>query len=96
MSFSPRFTKEFSVKSDYMVSARQGETTQTSFLYIVTRSKGENRFTSYGVRKRVGAAPVRGGNNPRFSIRKIFQLYPELGQKCSEITNKMFKRTKHP
>ena len=38
----------------------------------------------------------RGGNSPRFSIRKIFQLNPELGQKCSEITNKMFKRTKHP
>ena len=38
----------------------------------------------------------RGGNSPRFSIRKIFQLNPELGQKCSENTNKMFKRTKHP
>ena len=38
----------------------------------------------------------RGGNSPRFSIRKIFQLNPELGQKCSEITNKMLKRTKHP
>ena len=38
----------------------------------------------------------RGGNSPGFSIKKIFQLNPELGQKCSEITNKMFKRTKHP
>ena len=38
----------------------------------------------------------RGGNSPRFSIRKIFQFNPELGQKCSEITNKMFKRIKHP
>ena len=37
----------------------------------------------------------RGGNSPRFSIRKIFQFNPELGQKCSEITDKMFKRTKH-
>ena len=27
-------------------------------------------------------------------IRKTFQLNPELGQKCSEITNKMIKRTK--
>ena len=42
------------------------------------------------------AFKVRGGNSPRFSIRKIVQLNPELGQKCSEITNKMFKRTKHP
>ena len=38
----------------------------------------------------------RGGNSPRFSIRKIFQFNPGLGQKCSETTNKMFKRTKHP
>ena len=38
----------------------------------------------------------RGGNSPRFSIRKLFQLNPELGKKCSEITNKMLKRTKHP
>ena len=42
------------------------------------------------------AFKVRGGNSPRFSIRKIVQLNHELGQKCSEITNKMFKRTKHP
>ena len=42
------------------------------------------------------AANNRCGNSPRFSIRKIFQLNPELGQTCSEITNKMFKRTKHP
>ena len=39
---------------------------------------------------------TRGGNSPRFSIMKIFQLNPELGQKCSEITNKMIKRIKHP
>ena len=39
---------------------------------------------------------VRGGNSPRFSIIKIFQFNPELGQTCSKITNKMFKRTKHP
>ena len=25
----------------------------------------------------------RGDNSPRFSIRKIFQANPELGQKCS-------------
>ena len=38
----------------------------------------------------------RGGNSPRFSIRKIFHFNPELDQKCSEIINKMFKSTKHP
>ena len=38
----------------------------------------------------------RGGKSLRFLIRKIFQLNPELGLKCSEITNKMFIRTKHP
>ena len=37
----------------------------------------------------------RDCNSPRFSIRKIFHLNPELGQNCSEITN-MFKTTKHP
>ena len=37
---------------------------------------------------------IRGGNSPKLSIRKILQLDPELGQKCSEFTNKMFKRTK--
>ena len=43
-----------------------------------------------------GGKGYRVGNSPRFSIRKIFQLNPELGQKCSEITNKIFKRTKQP
>ena len=38
----------------------------------------------------------RGGNSPRFSIRKIFQLNPELGQKCSEITYKCLKEQNIP
>ena len=38
---------------------------------------------------------IRGGNSPRLSVRKIFQLNLELGQKCSKINNRMFKRSKH-
>ena len=43
----------------------------------------------------VSPVDIRDSNSPRFSIRKISQLNPELGKKCSEMTNKMLKITKH-